>query len=420
MKPKNVFFTTIAIIFITLVLLSCGTKDAEFDWPRWRGPNGDGISLETDWNPEALAGGPKILWKTKVGTGHSNVVIKDNRLYTAGTTRGSITVVCLNADTGQEVWRSAFEGGFEINSTPATDGKFVYAISTEGVLVCLQSKNGKLRWKKDLISECGLVKPYYGYGASLVVEGDLLILTANTSGLALDKKTGEIVWDSKKPPEKKHWTSHSTGTDFSTPVMYDYKGKRYAVLSSYEGIHGVDIETGKVLWLYEWEFFRRQVADPLVFDNKVFIAKYAGLGSILLDIKGGVAKILWKNSNMSSDIASPVMIDGYIYGVEGGPEVRHCSVRCLSVESGQLMWEENLGKKAVSLVAADNKLIILEDNGTLHIAEATPRSYKEISRCDVVSEGRRSRLFWTHPVLCNAKIYCKDFAGNLDCIDVSN
>ena len=54
----------------------------EFDWPRWRGPNGDGISLETDWDPEALSGGPKILWKVNVGWGHSNVAIQDNRLYT--------------------------------------------------------------------------------------------------------------------------------------------------------------------------------------------------------------------------------------------------------------------------------------------------------------------------------------------------
>jgi outer membrane protein assembly factor BamB len=206
------------------------------------------------------------------------------------------------------------------------------------------------------------VKPHYGYGASPVIEGDLLLLTANTSGLALNRKTGAVVWDGEKPPEKKHWTS----------------------LSSYEGIHGVDIENGQVLWLYEWEYFRRQVADPLVFDNKVFIAKYAVLGSILLDVGGGVATVLWKNPNMSSDIASPVMIDGYIYGVEGGVEVNHCSVRCIAAETGEVMWDEKMGKEAVSLIPAGNRLIILEDKGILHIAEATPASYQEISSCDVL------------------------------------
>lgn len=413
MKPKYVYFSAVVIILISLFFLSCGVKEAEFDWPRWRGPNGDGISLETDWNPEALEEGPKILWKAKVGMGDSNVVIKDNRLYAAGITRDGIAVVCLNASTGKEIWQTVFEGAKYIHSTPVTDGKFVYAISSDAILLCLQAKNGKLYWTKDLIAECGLVKPFYGYNASPIVEGDLLILTANTSGLALHKKTGEKVWDSKKPPGKKF-------CDYSTPVMYDYKGKRYTVLSSDEGIHGVDIETGQVLWLYEWEYIKRQVADPLVFDDKVFIAKYAGLGSILIDIEGGVAKVTWKNKNLSSDIASPVKIDGYIYGIEGGPEVFHSSVRCLSVTTGELMWEEKLGKETASLIGAGDKLIILADTGTLHIAEATPRSYKEISSCDLISDKRESTRFWTHPVLCNSKIYCKGSSGILVCIDVSS
>jgi outer membrane protein assembly factor BamB len=90
------------------------------------------------------------------------------------------------------------------------------------------------------------------------------------------------------------------------------------------------------------------------------------------------------------------------------------------------MWEEELktmekpwGPKTVSLMAADGKLIILENDGTLHIAEVTPASYQEISSCDVLDGEHKYRQFWTPPVLCNGKIYCRNYAGDLLCIDVS-
>ena len=81
MKTRTLLFI-LFVVFIGIHTIQGNADD--YDWPRWRGPNGDGISLETDWNPEALTDGPKLLWKTNVGIGVSNVVIKDNYLYTMG------------------------------------------------------------------------------------------------------------------------------------------------------------------------------------------------------------------------------------------------------------------------------------------------------------------------------------------------
>jgi len=297
----------------------------DLGWPRWRGPNGDGISMETGWDPKALEGGPKIVWKTNVGLGYSNAVIKGKYLYTMGNEDEEDIIYCLNSETGKEVWRYSyphkFFGGYggATQSTPIVEGMYVYALSIEGILLCLEAKNGKLRWKKDLVSEYDVVKPYFDFGGSPVIEGDLIILTANTSGIALDKKTGEMVWGSDKPPEDFRLYA-STGPHYATPIIYDYEGKRYAVITSYLGIHSVDVETGKVLWLYKWEPFRNiHVSDPLIFDNKVFITQYNRGGSILLDIIRGEPNVLWENKNMSSDTSSPVLINGYIYGCEGGP-----------------------------------------------------------------------------------------------------
>jgi outer membrane protein assembly factor BamB len=204
------------------------------------------------------------------------------------------------------------------------------------------------RWKKDLVQEYDVVRPYYGFAASPVIENDLIILTVNNSGLALDKKTGKQVWGSDKSPESLRliW---STGPQYATPVMYDYEGKRYAVITSYVGVHSVEVETGKVLWSYEWEPYRSiQGADPLVFNNKVFVTQYfKEHGSVLLDIEGGEPKVLWENFNMHTEISSPVMIDGYIYGVRGGSEYGFYSLLCLDVETGEVMWEEDLRRRPI-------------------------------------------------------------------------
>ena len=140
---KKVVFPSLLISILTLVLLSCGTKEAEFGWPRWRGPNGDGISRETDWDPKALNAGPKILWRGEVGEGHSNVVIRNNRLYTMGMTKQS-TLYCLHAESGKLIWQYPLDSTRDTFSTPVIDGNSVYALFKRGILICVNAKNGKL------------------------------------------------------------------------------------------------------------------------------------------------------------------------------------------------------------------------------------------------------------------------------------
>jgi outer membrane protein assembly factor BamB len=411
----------IAVVYTICILSICVQNGIaeEFDWPRWRGPKGNGISLETDWNPEALDGSPEVLWRANVGTGYSNIAIADNRLFTMGTQRGGNYVFCLNAETGEEIWKYVIDEVKDPQSTPTVDGKYVYVLTRDGVLVCLKVKNGKLRWKKDLVSELGVVKPFYGFAGSPVIVGILVILTANTSGIGLNKKTGEVVWDSEKPTEALR-LSRSTGTHYATPVVYESEGKRYAVITSSVGIHSADVESGNVSWSYEWEEYTNiQVSDPLIFDGKVFIAQYDGRGSFLLNIKAGPPEVLWQNLNMSSDNSSPVFIDGYLYGIDGGIEVHHASLRCLDVETGDVMWEKDMETNSISLMAADGKLILLEEDGSLRIAEAHPTSYREISSGNIHEHEIMGPKYWTTPVLYNGKIYCRNYGFDLVCVDVS-
>lgn len=418
MNYKKFWVIAIAIVFITFIFLGSGSRETEFDWPRLRGPNGDGISLETQWNPEALVGGPQILWKTDIGWGHSNVAIKDTRLYTMGTKGGKTFVYCLSAETGELIWQNLSGIHSEPNTTPTIDDKNVYALGRDGLLLCINTKNGKIRWKRDLISEDDVVRPQYGVGGSPVIEEDLIILNLNLSGIAFNKNNGKKVWISDKYHPSNTCPQGKNMASYATPVIYDWEGKRCALMYHCTGLYSVELQTGQQMWYFEFMAIGAKATDPIFFENKVFISTgYINARCVLMEITENKPKILWQNENMRNEFSACVFIDGFLYGSDGD-HGELCPFRCIDVRTGDVLWEKEM--KMASVTAADGKLIILEENGTLHIAQATPSAYQEISSCDLYRGEKAHRLFYTPPVLCNGRIYCRNFSGDLFCLDVSN
>ena len=149
----------------------------------------------------------------------------------------------------------------------------------------------------------------------------------------------------------------------------------------------------------------------------------------MLETKGTDPQEIWNNTKLNTAMATAVLVDGYLYGTHKPIEYfvmpddwstmlrLDWPVRCIDAKTGAVIWEKSM--KHVSLIAADGKLIMLGNDGTLRIAEATPSSYKELSSVDVFGGEKRPRIFATPPVLCNGKIYCRNYAGDLVCIDVS-
>ena len=367
------------VVLVAVLLFGCDAPKGGqgFDWPRWGGPNANWISQETNWNPNALAGGPRVLWKADVGIGYSNVAIKGNRLYTMGLLEDNNVVFCLNAETGKTIWKHSFESLDDSQSTPTVDGGSVYTLGKEGILLCLNAQNGKLRWKKDIVSDYGAVEPFYGFAGSLVIEENLMIVTANTSGMALNKNTGELVWDSAKPPRTlSPDPGDTTGTEYTTPVLFSHGGEQYALISSYAGLHAVSVKTGDLLWRHPWElYFGCLEADPLVIGNKIYVdgdfVQKKTRASLLLQMTDGRPAVLWTSPDLVTDTTNPVLVDGFLYGCHGGPAAgtSPASLRCLELGTGRLLWQDTLGepprKGVFSLMAADGKLIVLNDQGIL-------------------------------------------------------
>jgi len=411
-SPSNRFML-IGVMLLLFYSLPAWAGGGQEEWPHWRGRNRDGISTETDWDPQALADGPKLLWSKIIGGGYSNVAITDGRLYTMARTKEGECVLCLDADTGEEIWRYRTGKRKIPEATPAIDGTYLYALTYDGVLLCLKTKSGKLVWRRDLIEEFDAPWQGYGYGTSPAVEGDLVIINTKHTGIALDKRSGELVWEGEVRNAK-------SVNVFSTPVFWNHEERRCVLIFSFPGLFAMDPNTGEQLWYYKWEKSGSpNVADPVLFDGKVFISSSeTDSRGAVLDISGAEPSLVWENHEMANHISSSIYLDGYLYGVDGDyhSNIKKCTLRCIKAESGELMWEELTG--GASLTAADGKLIVLTAKGTLHIAEATPAAYVEISSCELPTEVGLP-WWWTPPVLCGGKIYCRNQSGDLVCIDVS-
>jgi outer membrane protein assembly factor BamB len=378
------------------------------DWPQWRGINRDGRSTEeilpASWGKD----GPKQLWKKQVGTGVSSMAVRGGRLYTMGNNGSMDVVFCLDAATGAEIWKHAypqsldarqFEGGPA--GTPTVDGDRVYTLSHEGDLLCLAASNGKVLWSKNLLRDFGGSRPHWGYAGSPLVDGNLVIVDSGgvgASSVALDKTTGAL-----------KWKAGNDEAGYSSPVAFDLAGTRCVAVFKADALVGLNAANGQELWRYRWPI-RNDInaTTPIVFGDKIFITSGYGTGCALVQVSPGKATQIWRNKNMSSQLGSPVLVRGYIFGIDGN--VGRGELRCLDLGSGELKWKQNIGGGA--LIAAGGDLLALSERGELIVAEASPASYREIARAQVL--GGRS---WVAPALADGKIYCKNNQGSLVCLD---
>ncbi|MET0223406.1 MAG: PQQ-binding-like beta-propeller repeat protein [Terrimicrobium sp.] len=377
------------------------------DWPQWRGINRDGISSEeispASWGKD----GPNQLWRQEVGTGVSSVVVRGGHLYTMGNKGGTDVVFCLDASTGAEIWRHTYSQGVEARQfeggpagTPTVDGDRVYTLSHEGDLFCLSAASGKVLWSKNLQKDFGGIRQKWGYSGSPLVDGDLVILDAGGPGastVALDKITGAV-----------KWKAGNDGAGYSSPVAFDLGGVRSVVIFKADALVGLNSASGQELWRYPWQTkYDVNAPTPIVSDNKIFITSGYDTGCALLQVRPGKVTEIWRNKNLRSQLASPVLVQGYIYGIDGN--VGKGELRCLELANGAIKWKQKIG--GGTLIAAGGYLLVLSERGELIVVEASPTNYREVARAQVLGGH-----CWVTPAVADGKIYCKNNQGSLVCL----
>jgi len=395
---KNAFRLSAGILILVAIAAHAD------DWPRWRGPDANGISKETGWSAQWPAGGPKQLWKAKVGIGFASFSVSKGRVHTLGNARDTDTVFCFDANAGTVAWKYSYaskldpkyyEGG--PSATPTVDGDRVYTFSKRGLLQCLEAARGTVIWSKNLMAELKAEMPTWGFAGSVLIEGDLALVNAGSAGAALDKMTGKVIW-----------FSGTGASGYATPVPFEAGSEHAAALAARQDVLAVRVKDGREIWRFPWRTDNDvNAADPIISGNRVFISSGYNRGAGVFDVASPPPKVVWENKNMRNHFNSSVLWKSHIYGVDEN------QLRCLVFDTGEIKWsEKSVGKG--SLMMADGKLIVLSERGELMVADATPAAFKPISRAQVLG-GK----CWTTPVLANGKIYCRNAAGDVVCVDVS-
>ncbi|MBN1596043.1 PQQ-like beta-propeller repeat protein [candidate division FCPU426 bacterium] len=402
MKNKNLFPFISPIMVVACLAAAGSVWAAEFNWNRWKGPDQNGISKEVEWDATALNKPLKVNWKKNIGPGYSNVAIQGQYLYTMGYDKKEKqnTIYCLDVKTGEEIWRHslrATKGQYEgPKSTPVVDDGRVYTFSQDGDMLCQDAQTGKAIWKKQALRDYGAEVLQWSLASSFLIEGDTAYLNACTTGLALNKKTGQVIW--KSEPGK---------GNYATPVSFMANGKKLLAVCGQTNVYAVSAETGKVAWSFSWPSrYNIIAADPVIFGNRLFMSTGYGNGCALYDFSAGKPQEVWRNKEVSTHIATAMPIDGYLYAVDGNAGT-NAKIECLDTKTGAVQWSEELGFG--NMIAAGGYLIFINEHGSLYILKANPRAYTLVS----FKEGVLGSTCWTAPVLCNANLYVKNNKGDL-------
>jgi len=406
----NVSMAT-AIIALTMLLIG-GSAAIGDDWPVYRGPNHNGFSNETNWKAWGSAG-PKKLWTKSIGVGFSSITVANGKAYMTGNSGqksgAKDTIFCLDANTGKEIWTRTYdcplqpkyyEGG--TLASPTVDGKVVYTISKMGHLFCLDAATGSVIWAKNANKDLGFKLPTWHFSSSPLVVGDLLVFNLGTAGAALNKKTGQPVWDNGKD-----------ACGYATPVPCKLEGKDALVIAGAASIIAVRPNDGKLLW--EHPFVNKHkvsAADPIISGANVFASCGYNRGCIMLNVAGNKPKEVYDKSvvrNMRNHMNCTMLYKGNLYGFDEN------KLKCLSFKDGSEKWSEgSLGKGAL-MMTTDGRMIIMSDKGELAIAKADPAGFNAIARAQILPKGK----CWTVPTLANGKIYARNAKGDVVCVDVS-
>ena len=386
------------------------------DWPHVRGPGYDGSSADTGLADSWPAGGPPVLWERELGQGYSGFVIADGRAFTQFQSRTGQFVVALDPDTGAEVWRrrvgwpwqpaGAYPGPY---ATPTWHAGRVYYATPTGTVGCLDAAGGGEVWAADVRAKFGGRGTEFGFASTPLVEGGRVIVPVGGAGaavVALNAADGSTAW-----------TAGDDAASYCPAYPVTLGGKRVVVVFLRNALAAYDPETGRVLWrqLISRDYDEHS-AWPLYAEPDLLVSAPFRAGARVFRLgltdAGVSGKPEWDGRALSCDVCSPVLTGGHVYGFDlhqlqsspGRPS--RGAFKCLDFATGHVRWETDEVGQATAL-AADGKLILLDETGTLILARADPGRYAELGRVKVFA-GRG--LCWTPPAMWRGRVFVRNHA----------
>jgi outer membrane protein assembly factor BamB len=321
-------------------------------------------------------------------------------------------VIARRLDDGRELWRTpigpAYRNDFGDGprSTPTVDGERLYALGASGDLACLAIHDGKVLWKKNILTEFAGENITWGISESpLVVEQRLIVTPGGKKGtlVALDKSNGKLLWAAKDPSKAVEPAGYASAITFTAG------GVAQVTTFTSLGAIGVRLSDGKFLWRYDRVANgTANITTPIFHDGHLFFTSDYGQGCALLRVEGAGVEEVYFNKNMKNHHGGVVVWKGHLYGFDSSV------LACVELSSGQLKWRErSVGKGSVAL--ADGLLYLFSETGIVGLARPTPSGYEEISRFSLPAKSKQRT--WTHPVVAHGRLLLRD-QDQLFCFDV--
>jgi hypothetical protein len=403
------FFISLAT---SVLVITCTTLRAE-DWPQWRGPRGDGTSIESNI-PVRWSTTENVRWKTPIpGKGHSSPIVWGDRIFLTTCLEGDQERMLLSLDrvSGKILWqsevlKSPLEKKHKLNSyasaTPATDGKYVWVAFFQVPrieLVCYDF-DGKEVWRQSP----GEFHSVHGFCSSPIIYKDMVILNCDQDSeaaciVAYDRASGTEKWRTERPNRTR---------SYCTPIIRTFSGREQLMLSGSKSVASYDPNTGKQLWLVDGpteQFVASLVdTDGIVFCTGGFPTLH--LIGINPEGSGNVTKsnVLWHDHRAASYVPSPIAAGDWFFVVSDGGVAT-----CWEAKTGNLLWKERLGSHhSASPVSAGGNLYFPADNGDIFVLKAGP-TYQLLSQNSLGEECRAS------PAISRGELFVRTM-NNLYCI----
>ena len=402
---------------VCFTLLAIGATASAEDWPRWRGPRGDGTwqapAVPAQW-PE---GGPPLVWQSPVGPGYSGVSVAAGRVYTMDRPKESDDerIVCLAAASGKPVWEHRYRatyGKLDYGKGPRTtptvhDGR-VYTLGAVGHLHCLDAATGKVLWSKDFVRDHGAKVPEWGFAAHVVIAGDRAIVHAGLPGgcySAYDRKTGSELWRGGDDP-----------LGYGTPITIEHNGASQLIGWTPEHIVAHRLSDGRLLWKYPYKItYGVSIATPIFQEGIVLVCGYwHGSRAIKLGDAPEKADLLWEeNRYLRGLMDQPLYKDGYVYLLD-----KQHGIVAFELAKGEMLWTDDnrltprarnpqvsmvwLGNSDPAGSDATDRAICLNEKGELILIRLTPQGLIDDSRAKILGDT------WAHPAYAGEHCYARD------------
>ncbi|MCP4189813.1 MAG: PQQ-binding-like beta-propeller repeat protein [Planctomycetaceae bacterium] len=420
-------------------LVDLGKRTEGKDWKTFLGPTGDSKSTETGikrWPPD----GPRLIWKRRLSESYGIGSVSQGRYFQFDYDQGKASLICLESETGKLLWEfeysSKYVDTYGYNSgprcSPVIDGHRVYIYGVEGLLHCVDGRNGKPLWKVDTNREFGVVQNFFGVGSTPVIHGDLLIAIVGGSPSEdqslppgqLDRVssngTGLVAFN--KWNGKLQYRSLEELASYAAPRIIRHKGRDWGFAFMRSGLTGFDPQTGKRDFHFPWRAKTLEsvnASTPVIVNDQVFISETYGPGSALLSFQPGSYDIVWQDNprqrqkSMQAHWNTPIYHQGFLYG-SSGRHSYNAELRCIDFKTGEIKWSQP-GLTRCSLLYVDGHFVCLGENGALRLLKANPERYELVSEATPVikrEEGQAAQPLlkypaWAAPILAHGLMYVR-------------